>query len=78
MYSDRAGPQGRPMPQTQSALSSSVAQAHLSRDGAKRRREHLRHIYRMTHEQQIALVEEARAARAREQQAQSGSSAQGV
>jgi hypothetical protein len=32
----------------------------------------------MTHEQQIALVEEARAARAREQQAQSGSSAQGV
>ena len=61
MYSDRAGSEGRPMPQTQSALSSSAAQAHLSRDGAKRRREHLRHIHRMTHEQQIALVEEARA-----------------
>ncbi len=78
MYSDRAGPQGRPMPRTQSALSSSAAQAHLSRDGAKRRREHLRHIHRMTHEQQIALIEEARAARAGEQQALNGLSAQGV
>jgi hypothetical protein len=29
--------------------------------------EHPRHIYRMSHEQQIALIEEARAARSREQ-----------
>jgi hypothetical protein len=32
----------------------------------------------MTHEQQIALIEEARAARAGEQQALNGLSAQGV
>jgi len=55
------------MPQTQSALSSSAAQAHLAKEGAKRRREHLRHIHRMTHEQQMELIQEARAARLREQ-----------
>ena len=33
----------------------------------RRRREHLRHIRRMTHKQQMALIEEARAARSREQ-----------
>jgi hypothetical protein len=33
----------------------------------RRRRQHLRHIHPMTHEQQIALIEEARAARSREQ-----------
>jgi hypothetical protein len=58
---------GKPMPQIQSALSSSSAQVHLSRDEAKRPRKHLRPIYRMTHEQQVALIEEARAARLREQ-----------
>jgi hypothetical protein len=57
---------GKPMPQTQLA-SSSAAQAHLSRDGLKRRREHLWHIHRVTREQQMALIEEARAARLREQ-----------
>ena len=55
------------MQQTPSILSPSAPQAHLSKDGAKRRREHLRHIHRMTHDQQMALIEEARAARLREQ-----------
>jgi hypothetical protein len=55
------------MSQTPSALSTSAPKTHLSREGTKRRREHLRHIHRMTHEQQIALIEEARAARSREQ-----------
>lgn len=66
---------GKAMQQTPSALFPSAPQAHLSKDGAKRRREHLRHIHRMTHEQQIALIEEARAARTREQQVESPSSA---
>jgi hypothetical protein len=30
---------------------------HLPKDGAKRRRDDLRHIHRITHEQQIALIE---------------------
>ena len=56
------------MSQTSSAISTSAPPGtHLSKHGAKRRREHLRHIHRMTHEQQIALIEEARAARAQEQ-----------
>jgi hypothetical protein len=38
------------------------------KDIAKRRRDHLRHIHQMTHEQQLALVEEARVARTREQE----------
>ncbi len=58
---------GKAMQQTLSAASSSAPQAHLSKGGAKRRREHLRHIHRMTHDQQMALIEEARAARLREQ-----------
>jgi hypothetical protein len=37
------------------------------KDIAKRRRDHLRHIHQMTHEHQLALVEEARVARTREQ-----------
>jgi hypothetical protein len=54
------------MSQTPSAISISAPPgAHLSKHGVKRRREHLRCIHRMTHEQQIALIEEARAARAR-------------
>jgi hypothetical protein len=56
------------MSQTPSATSISAPPGtHLPKDGAKRRREHLRHIHRMTHEQQIVLIEEARAARSREQ-----------
>jgi hypothetical protein len=58
------------MPQTHSVVSSSTSAppgANLTQKGAKRRWEHLRHIHRMTHEQQMALIEEARAARAREQ-----------
>jgi hypothetical protein len=56
------------MSQTPSAMSiSDPPGTHYPRDGAKRRREHLRHIHRMTHDQQIALIEEARAARSREQ-----------
>jgi hypothetical protein len=56
------------MSQTPSAMSISAPPGtHLLKDGAKRRREHLRHIHRMTHEQQIALIEEARAARSRAQ-----------
>jgi hypothetical protein len=55
------------MPQTTSAMSTSAPRTHLSMEGAKRRREHLRHIHRLTHEQQIALIEEARAARSQEQ-----------
>jgi hypothetical protein len=56
------------MPHTPSAMSTSVPPGTpLSKNGAKRRLEHLRHIHRMTHEQQIALIEEARAARSREQ-----------
>jgi RNA polymerase sigma-70 factor (ECF subfamily) len=35
---------------------------------AKRKLERLRHIHPMTHEQKIALIEEARAARLREQE----------
>jgi hypothetical protein len=66
---------GEAMQQKPSALSPSAPQAQLAKDGVKRRREHLRHIHRMTHEQQIALIEEARAARMREQQAESRSSA---
>ncbi len=63
------------MPQPQSALSSSAPKAHLSKGVAKHRREHLWHIHCMTREQQMALIEEARAARLHEQQAESGSSA---
>ena len=66
---------GKAMQQTSSALSPLPPQAHLAKDGPKHRREHLRHSHRMTHEQQIALIEEARAARMREQQAESRSSA---
>lgn len=55
------------MPLPQSALSSSAAQIHRSSDEAKRRQKHLLHIHHMTHEQQMALIEEARAARLREQ-----------
>ena len=66
---------GEAMQQKPSALSPSAPQAHLAKDGPKRHREHLRHSHRMTHEQQIALIEEARAARTREQQAESRSSA---
>jgi hypothetical protein len=56
------------MSQIPSAMSiSSPSGTHLPRDGAKRRREHLRHIHRVTHDQQIALIEEARASRLREQ-----------
>jgi hypothetical protein len=55
------------MSQTSSEMSNSTPRAHPATSGAKRRREHLRHIHRMTHEQQIALIEEARAARSREQ-----------
>jgi hypothetical protein len=55
------------MSQTPSTMSAHAPTAHLPREGAKRRREHLRHIHRMSREQQIALIEEARAARSREQ-----------
>jgi hypothetical protein len=48
-----------------------ASESHLSKNQVKRRREHLQHIHRMTHEQKIALIEEARAARSRGQ-AQSG------
>jgi len=48
-------------------MSNPTPKAHPTTSGAKRRREHLRHIHRMTHEQQMALIEEARAARSREQ-----------
>ncbi|HEX2134660.1 MAG TPA: hypothetical protein VHG30_01970 [Microvirga sp.] len=40
-----------------------AAEAPRPKEIAKRRREHLRRIHRMTHEQQLALIEEARAAR---------------
>jgi hypothetical protein len=39
--------------------------SHQSSAPAKRRREHLRHIHQLTREQQLALIEEARAARKR-------------
>jgi len=56
------------MSESPSVMSTSVSRAtHLPKGRAKRRREHLRHIHRMTHEQQIALIEEARTARSREQ-----------
>ncbi len=55
------------MQRTPAALFPSAPQAHLAKDGAKRREEHLRYIHRMTHDQQMALIEEARAARLREQ-----------
>ena len=47
---------------------SSPAPPHRRPEDAKRRDDRLRHIHRMTREQQEALIEEARAARLREQQ----------
>ena len=47
----------------------SAAKRCQPKDIGRHRREHLRHIHRMTHEQQIALVEEARAARRAEESA---------
>ncbi len=68
MYSDEAGPEGQThATSTISLAPPSAAQAHLAKEGAKRRRKHLRYIHRMTHEQQMVLIEEARAARLREQ-----------
>src|SRR3954469_9509289 len=52
-------------PMTQSAHSHPSIQHNGPR--ARRRREHLRHIHPMTRERQVALVEEARAARRAEQ-----------
>jgi hypothetical protein len=48
-------------------MSIPAPRTHLSKEAGKRRREHLRNIHRLTHEQQIALIEEARVARSREQ-----------
>ena len=55
------------MSQTSLEMSGPTPRTHSATSGAKRRREHLRHIHRMTHEQQMVLIEEARAARSREQ-----------
>ena len=54
------------MTRTSKAPSPRAERRHPKDIGA-RKREHLRHIHRITHEQQIALVEEARAARRAEQ-----------
>ena len=42
---------------------SGTSDTYQSSAPAKRRRDHLRHIHRLTKEQQMALIEEARAAR---------------
>ena len=55
------------MSQSASAASTSVSKTYFPKDVGARRVERLRHIHRMTHEQQIALIEEARAARTQEQ-----------
>ena len=54
-------------PRSSSIQSSPNPEHRRPTDIAKRRRDHLRHIHRMTHEQQLALVEEARVARMQEQ-----------
>jgi len=52
---------------TRTSPDTSTTERRLPEEIGQRRWQHLRHIRRMTHEQQIALVEEARAARQAEQ-----------
>ena len=61
------------MAQSPTAQDPRAAERRQPKDIGRHRREHLRHIHRMTPEQQIALVEEARAARRGEQAGRSGS-----
>ena len=53
-----------------------VVENKLSRQRKRRRQEHLRRIHPMTREQQLALIEEARAARRAAQQVAEAAEAQ--